>query len=64
MLTDIFGVNGRHILDGLVAGHSPRHILTGLTHHVATKLEPLAKALAATLNPLALFTLKMQNGGR
>ena len=60
VLTDIFGVNGRRILDGLVAGHSPRHILAELTHHVAAKLEPLAKALAATLNPLALFTLQMQ----
>ena len=54
VLTDIFGVNGRRILDGLVAGHSPRHILAELTHHVAAKLEPLAKALAATLNPLAM----------
>ena len=60
VLTDIFGLNGRRILDGLVSGHSPRHILTELTHHVAAKLEPLAKALAATLNPLALFTLQMQ----
>ena len=60
VLTDIFGLNGRRILDGLVAGHSPRHILAELTHHVAAKLETLAKALAATLNPLALFTLQMQ----
>ena len=27
VLSDIFGVNGRRILDGLVAGHSPRYIL-------------------------------------
>ena len=60
VLTDIFGVNGRRILDGLVAGHAPRRILADLTHHVAAKLEPLAKALAATLDPLALFTLQMQ----
>ena len=57
ILSDIFGVNGRHILDGLVAGHPPRVILAGLTSHVAAKLEPLAQALAATLDPLALLKL-------
>ena len=60
VLTDIFGVNGRRILDGLVAGHSPRHILVNLTHHVASQLTPLTQALAATLDPFALFTLRMQ----
>ena len=60
VLTDIFGVNGRRILDGLVAGLSPQRILTSLTHHVAAKLAPLAQALAATLDPLALFRLQMQ----
>ena len=60
VLSDIFGVNGRRILDGLVAGHSPRYILANLTHHVAAKLTPLTQALAATLDPLALFTLSIQ----
>ena len=60
VLSDIFGVNGRRILDGLVAGHSPRYILANLTHHVAAKLAPLTQALAATLDPLALFALRMQ----
>ena len=60
VLSDIFGVNGRRILDGLVAGHSPRHILANLTHHVAAKLTPLTQALAATLDPLALFVLQIQ----
>ncbi len=60
ILSDVFGVNGRRILDGLVAGHPPHVILAGLTNHVAAKLEPLARALAATLDPLALFKLKMQ----
>ncbi len=60
VLCDIFGVNGRRILDGLVAGHSPRYILANLTHHVAAKLAPLTQALAATLEPLALFLLQTQ----
>ena len=59
-MSDIFGVNGRRVLDGLVAERSPRCILTGLTGHVQAKLAPLAQALAATLDPLALFTLQMQ----
>ena len=61
VLSDIFE---RAPHDGLVAGHSPRHILAELTHHVAAKLEPLAKALAATLNPLALFTPDADGGRR
>ena len=60
VLSDIFGVNGRRVLDGLVAERSPRCILAGLTSHVRAKLAPLAKALAATLDPLALFALQMQ----
>ena len=60
VLSDIFGVNGRRVLDGLVAERSPRRILAGLTSHVQAKLTPLAKALAATLDPLALFALQMQ----
>ena len=45
----------RRILDGLVAGHPPDRILAGLTNHVQAKLEPLAQALAAALDPLALI---------
>ena len=60
ILSDIFGVNGRRVLDGLVAERSPRCILAGLTGHVQAKLAPLAQALAATLDPLALFRLQMQ----
>ena len=60
VLTDIFGVNGRRILDGLAAGRAPRDILDGLTHHAAPKLEPLARALAAALDPIALVLLQMQ----
>ena len=60
ILSDLFGVNGRRVLDGLVAEQSPRCILAGLTSHVRAKLAPLAKALAATLDPLALFALQVQ----
>ena len=38
----------------------PRCILASLTSHVRVKLAPLAKALAATLGPLALFAPQMQ----
>ena len=58
VLSDIFGVNGQRVLDGLVAERSPRRILAGLTSHVQAKLAPLA--LAAALDPLALFALQMQ----
>ena len=60
ILSDIFGVNGRRILDGLLAGQPPGRILDRLTIHVQAKLEPLARALAATLDPLALLKLQMQ----
>jgi transposase len=60
ILSDIFGVNGRRILDGLVAGRPPGRILADLTTHVQAKLEPLAQALAAALDPLALLKLQMQ----
>ena len=60
VLSDIFGVNGRRVLDGLVDEQPPHRILAGLTSHVQAKMLPLAKALAATLDPLALFALQMQ----
>ena len=60
VLSDIFGANGRRILDGLVAGQPPAGILTGLSHHVRAKLEPLARALAVTLDPVTRVTLQMQ----
>ena len=60
ILSDSFGANGRRILDGLVAGRPPDAILGGLTNHVQSKLEPLSRALAAALDPLALVLLQMQ----
>ena len=63
ILSDIFGVNGRRILDGLAAGQPPRVILAGLTNHVAAKLEPLARTLTAALDPLALLNKSSQFHG-
>ena len=60
ILTDIFGVNRRRILDGLATGLAHRGILDGLTHHAATKLEPLARALPAELDPVTLVLLQMR----
>lgn len=58
VLSDIFGLNGRRILDGLVAQQSPDTILASLTGHVRRKLEPLAETLAATLEAESLCQLR------
>ena len=42
------------------AGSGPARTALRELRHVQTKLEPLAKALAATLDPLAILTLQMQ----
>ena len=60
ILSDIFGVNGRRILDGLVAGHPTHAILANLTGHVRAKLESLALALAANLDSVSLLLVQMQ----
>ena len=60
VLTDIFGVNGLRILDGLIARETAKSILASLTPHLRRKLGDLDRALAATLDPLALITLRMQ----
>ncbi len=58
VLSDIFGLNGRRVLDGLVAQQPPETILAGLTSHVRPKLEPLAETLAATLDAESLCQLR------
>lgn len=58
VLTDILGMNGRRILDGLRQGHAPERILTGLTRHVQAKRDDLRLALAAPLDPAALWRLE------
>ncbi len=45
VLTDLFGLNGRRILDGLVKGRDAPAILARLSGHVRHKLEPLARLL-------------------
>ena len=57
VLTDIFGRNGRSILDGLAPGRAAEEILAGLTWHVRRKLEPLALALEARLDRDAAWRL-------
>ena len=48
-LTDIFGKNGRRILDGLVNRLHPIEILASLSAHVRRKLDLLGDALRLTL---------------
>ena len=58
VLSDLFGVNGRRILDGLVSGLDAERILAGLTAHVRGKLDHLARALEAELDPHSLWRLQ------
>ncbi len=60
VLTDLFGVNGRHVLDGLVQGVAVESILAGLTRHVRGKLRLLAQTLEANLSPASLWMLAGQ----
>jgi len=60
VLSDVFGTNGRRILDGLVAGETPSRILSTLSRHVRSKVAPLRAAMAARLDPLALVNLQLQ----
>ena len=49
VLTDIFGANGRRILDGLVERRDRKVILAALSRHVRDKLDLLGDALSLTL---------------
>ena len=60
LLSDLFGVNGRRILDGLVAGCAPEDILASLSGHVRPRLAALGDALSAPLRPHARFVLQDQ----
>ena len=58
ILTDLFGRNGRIVLDGLLAGHSPPRILGRLTPHVRARAGRLARVLQAELEPHSLWRLR------
>lgn len=49
VLSDLFGLNGRRILDGLVARRRRADILKSLSRHVRTRLELLGDALGLSL---------------
>ncbi len=57
VLSDLLGLNGRRILDGLVRRHSVARIVGKLTWHVREKLEPIARTLEARLSQAALWRL-------
>jgi transposase len=57
ILSDVFGVNGRKILDGLAQGTGREAILASLTRHVADKLEGLGEALSLSLGDNDRFML-------
>ena len=58
VLSDIFGRNGRRILDGLAEGLPTGAILAGLTPHVAGKLAELEGVLSFRLHPHARTALR------
>ena len=57
VISDIFGVNGRRILDGLMEGLGREEILASLSHHVRRKVERLDDALRLSLNSTDLLLL-------
>ena len=57
VLSDVFGANGRRILDGLAQGLDPDAILASLSHHVAHKLERLGDALRLELSAVERLVL-------
>ena len=56
-LSDIFGRNGRKILEGLAAERTPDEILATLSGHVRHKRELLEQVLAAKLDAHAVWKL-------
>ena len=57
-LTDILGMNGRRILDGLLAGRPKEKILASLSGHVSKKRALLEEVLEAELHPHSLWRLR------
>lgn len=57
-LSDIFGVNGRLVLDGLAKQRPAEQILASLTAHVRPKLRRLAETLTAKLDTESICQLR------
>jgi len=65
VISDVFGMNGRRILDGLADGLDRDVILGSLSWHIAHKLERLGDALSLSLNAsdrLVLRDLLLDHG--
>ena len=60
VLSDLFGVNGRRILDGLVAGKERAEIMAALSGHVRRHLATLNDALESRLSEADRFLLRDQ----
>ena len=60
VLSDLFGANGRRILDGLAAGQSRDRIVAGLSGHVRRRMAELCDALDADLSAHGRFILRDQ----
>ena len=60
VLSDLFGVNGRRILDGLVAGKERAEIMASLSGHVRRHLATLNDALESKLSEADRFLLRDQ----
>ena len=58
ILSDLFGVNGMRLLEGLVAGTPPDRIIAGLSGHVRSHRAALRDALNAELTSSARFMLE------
>ena len=58
ILSDVFGANGRRILEGLAAGLPSEAIIASLSSHVSGKIPDLKNALGAELNPSDCFILQ------
>ena len=58
VLSDVFGANGRRIVDGLARGLDHDAILASLSHHVVHKLERLGDALRLSLSEVERLILR------
>ena len=50
ILTDLFGLSGRNLLDGLVAGHDPEQMVAGVKGNARKKIPALLDALGKGLD--------------